>query len=32
MNDRAFNRLYVIVIGELALLVAIFYIFTRTFR
>lgn len=32
MNDRAFKRLYVIVIGELAVLIFIFYIFTRTFR
>jgi hypothetical protein len=32
MTDRAFRRLYAIVIGELALLIAVFYLFTRTFR
>ena len=32
MTDRAFKRLYAAVIGELALLIVVFYIFTRTFR
>jgi hypothetical protein len=32
MTDRAFKRLYAAVIAELALLILIFYIFTRTFR
>ena len=32
MSDKAFKRLYAAVIAELAILVAIFYLFTRTFR
>ncbi len=32
MTDRAFKRLYAAVIAELALLILIFYLFTRTFR
>jgi hypothetical protein len=32
MTDRAFKRLYAAVIAELALLIIIFYLFTRTFR
>ena len=32
MNDRAFKRLYAAVIAELAILILIFYLFTRTFR
>jgi hypothetical protein len=32
MTDRAFKRLYAAVIAELAILIIIFYIFTRTFR
>jgi hypothetical protein len=32
MTDRAFRRLYAAVIAELALLIAIFYLFTRVFR
>ena len=32
MSDKAFKRLYAIVIAELALLILIFTIFTRTFR
>jgi hypothetical protein len=32
MTDRAFRRLYALVITELALLILIFYLFTRTFR
>jgi hypothetical protein len=32
MSDKAFKRLYAIVIAELALLILIFYVFTRTFR
>lgn len=32
MTDRAFKRLYALVIAELALLIAVFTIFTRTFR
>jgi hypothetical protein len=32
MTDRAFKRLYALVIAELALLILIFYLFTRTFR
>jgi len=32
MTDRAFKRLYAAVIAELALLILLFYLFTRTFR
>jgi hypothetical protein len=32
MTDRAFKRLYAAVIAELAVLIVIFYLFTRTFR
>jgi hypothetical protein len=32
MTDRAFRRLYAAVIAELALLILIVYLFTRTFR
>jgi hypothetical protein len=32
MTDRAFKRLYAAVIAELAILILIFYLFTRTFR
>jgi hypothetical protein len=32
MSDKAFKRLYAAVIAELAILIVIFYIFTRTFR
>jgi len=32
MSDKAFRRLYAAVIAELALLILIFYLFTRTFR
>jgi hypothetical protein len=32
MTDRAFKRLYAAVIAELAVLILIFYLFTRTFR
>jgi hypothetical protein len=31
MTDRAFKRLYLAVLAELALLVLVFYAFTRTF-
>ena len=32
MTNRAFKRLYAAVIAELAVLILIFYLFTRTFR
>ena len=32
MTDKAFKRLYAAVIAELAVLILIFYLFTRTFR
>ena len=32
MTDKAFRRLYAAVIAELAVLIIIFYLFTRTFR
>ena len=32
MTERAFRRLYALVIIELAALIALFYAFTRTFR
>jgi hypothetical protein len=31
MTDRAFRRLYAAVIAELALLILVFYLFTRHF-
>ena len=32
MTDKAFRRLYALVIGELAIVILVFYIFTRVFR